>query len=220
VGDLAPDVNDFVLQETFRTAYSSVRSAKVVTDLLTGRSKGYGFVRFSDEADRDRALTEMHGQYCSTRPMRVSLATAKKPQPAQAVLAMASPLSGHHQLPGMPSTSAHGDPFGTDSTNTTVFVGGLDGNVGEEELRSHFAPYGELVYVKIPAGTTREKSESCLLNIARLVDRKVPLSSSTTCTTVVRQWCLVCPLCQLWAECTLMCKKIVTVAFMGFRRSS
>jgi len=31
-----------------------------------------------------------------------------------------------------------------------IFVGGLDGNVTEDQLREVFAPYGELVYVKIP----------------------------------------------------------------------
>lgn len=47
VGDLAPEVNDFVLQYHFRQHYGSVRSAKVVSDATTGCSKGYGFVRFS-----------------------------------------------------------------------------------------------------------------------------------------------------------------------------
>lgn len=32
-----------------------------------------------------------------------------------------------------------------------IFVGGLDPNVTEEELRQIFAQFGELVYVKIPA---------------------------------------------------------------------
>lgn len=35
-----------LLQEYFRQFYPSVRSAKVITDASTGRSKGYGFVRF------------------------------------------------------------------------------------------------------------------------------------------------------------------------------
>jgi RNA recognition motif-containing protein len=78
VGDLAPDVTDYLLQETFRVQYPSVRGAKVVTDPNTGRSKGYGFVKFSDEAERNRAMTEMNGVYCSTRPMRISAATPKK----------------------------------------------------------------------------------------------------------------------------------------------
>lgn len=78
VGDLAPDVTDYLLQETFRANYPSVRGAKVVTDPSTGRSKGYGFVKFADEAERNRAMSEMNGVYCSTRPMRISAATPKK----------------------------------------------------------------------------------------------------------------------------------------------
>lgn len=78
VGDLAPDVTDYLLQETFRAQYPSVRGAKVVTDPNTGRSKGYGFVKFLDENERNRAMTEMNGVFCSTRPMRISAATPKK----------------------------------------------------------------------------------------------------------------------------------------------
>lgn len=83
VGDLAPDVTDYLLQETFRTHYPSVRGAKVVTDPNTGRTKGYGFVKFADENERNRAMTEMNGMYCSTRPMRISAATPKKTTPIQ-----------------------------------------------------------------------------------------------------------------------------------------
>lgn len=78
VGDLAPDVTDYLLQETFRGSYPSVRGAKVVTDPNTGRSKGYGFVKFADEMERNRAMVEMNGVYCSTRPMRISAAAPKK----------------------------------------------------------------------------------------------------------------------------------------------
>jgi hypothetical protein len=39
VGDLAPDVTDYLLQETFRVNYPSVRGAKVVTDPNSGRLK-------------------------------------------------------------------------------------------------------------------------------------------------------------------------------------
>jgi RNA recognition motif-containing protein len=78
VGDLAPDVTDYNLQETFRSRYSTVKGAKVVTDANTGRSKGYGFVRFGDESERNQAMSEMNGVYCSSRPMRISAATPKK----------------------------------------------------------------------------------------------------------------------------------------------
>ncbi|KAG5388026.1 hypothetical protein IGI04_029567 [Brassica rapa subsp. trilocularis] len=77
VGDLAPDVTDALLLETF-AGYQSVKGAKVVIDSNTGRSKGYGFVRFGDESERSRALTEMNGAFCSSRQMRVGIATPKR----------------------------------------------------------------------------------------------------------------------------------------------
>ncbi|CAN6987744.1 unnamed protein product [Brassica rapa subsp. trilocularis] len=137
VGDLAPDVTDYMLTETFKAVYSSVKGAKVVTDRTTGRSKGYGFVKFGDESEQIRAMTEMNGQYCSSRPMRTGPAANKKP------LTMQQP--GAYQ-------SAHGNPGETDPTNTTIFVGALDESVTEDGLKSVFGQFGELVHVKIPAG--------------------------------------------------------------------
>jgi RNA recognition motif-containing protein len=77
VGDLAADVSDHHLTEVFRTRYNSVKGAKVVIDRNTGRSKGYGFVRFADESEQMRAMTEMQGVLCSTRPMRIGPASNK-----------------------------------------------------------------------------------------------------------------------------------------------
>lgn len=48
-----------------------------MTDAMTGQSRGYGFVRFSEESDQQRALIEMQGVYCGNRPMRISTATPK-----------------------------------------------------------------------------------------------------------------------------------------------
>ncbi|GAC96974.1 mRNA binding post-transcriptional regulator [Pseudozyma hubeiensis SY62] len=64
--------------------FASAKSAKIMTDPITGVSKGYGFVRFSLEADCNRALVEMQGVVVSPanglspgRPLRVSTATPK-----------------------------------------------------------------------------------------------------------------------------------------------
>lgn len=78
VGDLAPDVTDALLQETFASKYPSVKGAKVVFDVNTGRSKGYGFVRFGNDSEKALAMTEMNGVYCSSRPMRIGAATPRK----------------------------------------------------------------------------------------------------------------------------------------------
>ncbi|ONM13656.1 Polyadenylate-binding protein RBP45C [Zea mays] len=78
VGDLAADVTDYLLQETFRVHYPSVKGAKVVTDKLTMRTKGYGFVKFGDPTEQARAMTEMNGMPCSSRPMRIGPAASRK----------------------------------------------------------------------------------------------------------------------------------------------
>ncbi|CAI5460996.1 unnamed protein product [Closterium sp. Yama58-4] len=149
VGDLAPDVNDYLLCETFRCRYGSVRGAKVVVDNVSGRTKGYGFVRFSSEEERDRALHEMNGQMCSSRPMRISVATPKKPgAPGQA--GVQGGQGGGARTGPQPQPQGPGGE--DDPTNTTIFVGGLDQSVTDEQLRAVFGPWGELVYVKIPFG--------------------------------------------------------------------
>ncbi|GBG78081.1 hypothetical protein CBR_g26019 [Chara braunii] len=177
VGDLAPDVTDYMLQETFRGRYHSVKGAKVVTDVQTGRSKGYGFVRFLDEAERDRAMLEMQGVYCSSRPMRISAATPKKTSGvggggagaggtqttgasgmvglgigvATVTASYQSIVGGGGAASGVYGSSAGVQAEG-DPNNTTIFVGGLDSTVSEDELRTHFQQYGEIGYVKIPYG--------------------------------------------------------------------
>lgn len=83
VGDLTDDVDDYILYYAFSKRYRSCRSAKVVLE-GNGRSKGYGFVRFSEETDQQRALIEMqHMTGLGRRPIRVSLATPKRPLPPE-----------------------------------------------------------------------------------------------------------------------------------------
>ncbi|KAF8645477.1 hypothetical protein AX16_007762 [Volvariella volvacea WC 439] len=108
VGDLAPETSNSDLVAVFRNPvlglrndrepkfirpFLSCKSAKIMLDPVTGVSRGYGFVRFTDEADQQRALIEMHGLYCLSRPMRISPATAKyKPPPLPSPLDIPSQL--------------------------------------------------------------------------------------------------------------------------------
>ncbi|XP_074310942.1 polyadenylate-binding protein RBP45-like [Silene latifolia] len=171
VGDLAADVTDIMLQEAFRAHYSSVKGAKVITDHTTGRSKGYGFVRFGDENELTRAMTELNGAILSTRPMRLGPASNKKPAAVQQKAAYQTPTA---------------NPGENDPTNTTVFVGGLDPSVSDDQLKQAFSPYGELIHVKIPVGrgcgfvqfSTRASAEQALaaLNGAQIGSQTVRLS--------------------------------------------
>lgn len=168
VGDLGPEVNEYVLVSLFQARFPSCKSAKIMTDPISGMSRGYGFVRFADEQDQQRALTEMQGVYCGNRPMRISTATPKNKSggAGPAGMPMQGNMGGQNMpaaAPGMYSMNAppalggyYGQPQPmnqfTDPNNTTVFVGGLSGYVTEDELRSFFQGFGEITYVKIPPG--------------------------------------------------------------------
>ncbi|PSS27994.1 hypothetical protein M430DRAFT_161547 [Amorphotheca resinae ATCC 22711] len=163
VGDLGPEVNEYVLVSLFQARFPSCKSAKIMTDPISGMSRGYGFVRFAEEGDQQRALTEMQGVYCGNRPMRISTATPKNKSGGGGPAGMPMPgAMGAGMAPGMYSMGAP-PPLGyygapqpmnqfTDPNNTTVFVGGLSGYVTEDELRSFFQGFGEITYVKIPPG--------------------------------------------------------------------
>ncbi|KLO08447.1 hypothetical protein SCHPADRAFT_893876 [Schizopora paradoxa] len=252
VGDLAPETSNSDLVAVFRNPvlglrndrapkfirpFYSCKSAKIMLDPVTGVSRGYGFVRFTDEADQQRALIEMHGLYCLSRPMRISPATAKFKTPqggtdngfgGVTASSSASSIGSSSSLPSLtasttassvasnnfqpngappitsldtlaqliakandntkqvgqqvPSITAPlvadkqmldeswkhqaqarailGNLIGpngeqltsTDPYNTTVFVGGLSPLISEETLRTFFAPFGDIHYVKVPTG--------------------------------------------------------------------
>lgn len=82
VGDITSEVTDDHLLDFFRVRYPSVRAAKVVKD-KSGKSKGFGFVRFFDEEEHERALKEMQGMKgLGQREIRVNKASKGKSQPA------------------------------------------------------------------------------------------------------------------------------------------
>ncbi|CAG8472387.1 4336_t:CDS:2 [Funneliformis caledonium] len=140
VGDLGPEVNEWMLVSVFQQRYTTCKSAKIMTDPMTGMSRGYGFVRFGEESEQQRALVEMQGAFCGNRQMRISTATPKNKIGLQ---------GNYYQQPSQqnPVLNQYNDP-----NNTTVFVGGLSGVNSEEELRSYFQGFGEITYVKIPPG--------------------------------------------------------------------
>ena len=59
VGNLNKDVDDICLYNLFKKKYPSVLHASVITD--QGKSKGFGFILFSDEKEYEKCLNEMNG---------------------------------------------------------------------------------------------------------------------------------------------------------------
>ena len=68
VGNLAYSVRDSDLEEMFG-AHGSVQSAQVIMDRDTGRSKGFGFVEMTNDAEADTAIAQADGA-CRAGPIR------------------------------------------------------------------------------------------------------------------------------------------------------
>ena len=59
VGNLSKDVTDEDLQNLF-SEYGNVKSVKVIRDLFSGESKGFGFIEMPGQAEAQKAMTELN----------------------------------------------------------------------------------------------------------------------------------------------------------------
>ncbi len=58
VGNLPPTFTDKDLEDLF-IPFGAVKSAKMILDHATGKSKGFGFVEMEDQADAAKAMKEL-----------------------------------------------------------------------------------------------------------------------------------------------------------------
>ena len=77
VGGLAWGTDDAGLRQAFE-AYGSVTEAKVVMDRDTGRSKGFGFVSYTEDAAAEEAKRAMNGAELGGRTIRVDFAIDRR----------------------------------------------------------------------------------------------------------------------------------------------
>ena len=71
IGELDSNVTENYLKGIFLKLYKSVIGAKIVIDPITRKSKGYGFVRFSDQNESQRAILEMNGFEINGKAIKV-----------------------------------------------------------------------------------------------------------------------------------------------------
>ncbi len=64
------NVSEEKLKDFFLKFYSSVIGSKIIIDPINKSSKGYGFVKFTDRNEAQKALVEMNGQYLNGRPIK------------------------------------------------------------------------------------------------------------------------------------------------------
>jgi len=79
VGNLPYSTTDDQLKEHFSQA-GKVDSANVITDKMSGRSKGFGFVEMSTEEEAQAAIDTLNGKPFEGRELRIDEARPMKPR--------------------------------------------------------------------------------------------------------------------------------------------
>jgi cold-inducible RNA-binding protein len=79
VGNLPWSTTSADLEQMF-AQHGSVRSAEVISDRETGRSRGFGFVEMDDEAGMNAAIQALNGTNMGGRPLTVNEAREKSPR--------------------------------------------------------------------------------------------------------------------------------------------
>ncbi len=80
VGNLSYDVDSSELEQLF-AAHGTVQSAEIISDRMTGRSKGFGFVEMSSEDEAQAAIGALNGQEHSGRALTVNEAKPREDRP-------------------------------------------------------------------------------------------------------------------------------------------
>lgn len=82
VGNLSYTTTDDSLRQAFG-AYGTVSSASVLTDRMTGRSRGFGFVEMENDEEALAAISALDGKDLDGRQIRVNEARPQQDRPAR-----------------------------------------------------------------------------------------------------------------------------------------
>lgn len=79
VGSLAWATTDDSLKNFF-SQVGTVLSARVITDKMTGRSRGFAFVEMSTQEEAQKAIDELNGKELDGRAINVNEAKPQEPR--------------------------------------------------------------------------------------------------------------------------------------------
>jgi RNA recognition motif-containing protein len=77
VGNLPWSITNESLNDLF-APYGEIVEAIVISDRMSGRSKGFGFVTFANDADAEKAVAEMHDKEVEGRKIVVNVARPRE----------------------------------------------------------------------------------------------------------------------------------------------
>jgi|CryGeyStandDraft_7_1057128.scaffolds.fasta_scaffold122487_1 RNA recognition motif-containing protein len=82
VGNLSDKIDDAKLKELFSLEGLEITEAKVITDKLSGRSKGFGFVTFANDEMAQKAIAEMNEKEAEGQKLTVNIARPMTERPS------------------------------------------------------------------------------------------------------------------------------------------
>jgi RNA recognition motif-containing protein len=77
IGNIEWSTTEEDLKELFGQ-YGEIEEAIIIKDRMSGRSKGFGFVTFAEDADADKAIEALNGHDLNGRELVVNEARAKE----------------------------------------------------------------------------------------------------------------------------------------------
>ncbi|MBW6442545.1 RNA-binding protein [Patescibacteria group bacterium] len=80
IGNLPFSVDSEKLKELF-ASYGDIEEATVISDKFSGRSKGFGFVTFSNDEGAKKAIKEMNEKEIEGRKLKVNEAKPMEDRP-------------------------------------------------------------------------------------------------------------------------------------------
>src|SRR3954463_15468497 len=80
VGNLSFNVTENDLQDMF-AAHGSVVEANLMTDRMTGRPRGFGFVTMSTPQEAEAAINALNGKTVDGRALTVNVAKPREERP-------------------------------------------------------------------------------------------------------------------------------------------
>ncbi len=76
VGNLAQETSEKELESLFQK-YGEVKSAKIIKDMFSGDSKGFGFVEMNDKSEGETAIKELNAYELNGKKIVVNEARPK-----------------------------------------------------------------------------------------------------------------------------------------------
>mmetsp|Transcript_28523 Transcript_28523/g.37315 ORF Transcript_28523/g.37315 Transcript_28523/m.37315 type:complete len:479 (-) Transcript_28523:253-1689(-) len=157
LGNLAWTINEKKLRE-IAEPYGELVECKVIYDKMTGQSKGFGFLKFTDDESFETALENINGTEVDGRAIR-----AIKHQPKDEAGPSSRPRANYPQEGGgrgrmYEPGGGRGGMYESEHAKYKIYVGGIPYDMDTNGLRKLFEKFGEIEYAAI--GTDKQTGKA------------------------------------------------------------